>query len=63
MCGPLESVLGVKKEIIIDRFVRGGRMVFDYPESGPVRCGAMLVTVGDGARATAIQRVDVTVTV
>lgn len=63
MCGPLESVLGVKKEIIIDRFVRGGRMVFDYPESGPVRCGAMLVTVGDQARATAIQRVDVTVTV
>lgn len=63
MCGPLDSVLGVKKEIIIDRFVSGGRMVFDYPESGPVRCGAMLVTVGDAARATAIERVDVTVTV
>lgn len=63
MCGPVESVLGVKKEIIVDRFVRGGRMVFDYPESGAVRCGAMLVTVGDSAKATAIERVDVTVEV
>jgi metallophosphoesterase (TIGR00282 family) len=63
MCGPIDSVLGVKKEVIIDRFVRGGRMVFDYPEIGVVRCGAMLVTVDKNAKATAIERVDVEVMV
>jgi metallophosphoesterase (TIGR00282 family) len=63
MCGPVDSVLGVKKEVILDRFVRAGRMVFDYPESGQVRCGAMLVTVGKDAKATAIERVDTVVTV
>jgi metallophosphoesterase (TIGR00282 family) len=63
MCGPVDSVLGVKKEIIIDRFTKGGRMVFDYPETGKVRVGAMLITLGKDAKATGIKRVDVVVEV
>ena len=63
MCGSVDSVLGVKKEIIIDRFTRGGRMVFDYLETGQVRVGAVLVTVGKNLKATAIERVDTLVMV
>lgn len=63
MCGPTDSVLGVKKEIIIDRFTRGGRMVFDHPESGEVRVGAVAIDVGPGGRAKSIVRADVTVAV
>lgn len=62
MCGPIDSVLGVKKEVIIDRFTNEGKMVFDYPESGEVRVGAMLIETEKGL-AKSIKRVDINVTV
>ena len=38
-------------------------MVFDYLETGQVRVGAVLVTVGKNLKATAIERVDTLVMV
>lgn len=63
MCGPIDSVLGVKKEIIINRFVNDGTMVFDFPDSGEVRVGAMLINVNSQGLAKSIKRVDMIVKV
>jgi hypothetical protein len=32
MCGAAESVLGVKKELSLERFLKGNRVAFDIPE-------------------------------
>jgi metallophosphoesterase (TIGR00282 family) len=45
MVGPKESVLGVKKEIIIDKFLNDEPIIFDIPEEGVVQINAVLVTI------------------
>ena len=47
MTGTLNSILGVKKEIIIDRFVNDGKEPFKLEENGPYQLNGVLLTLGD----------------
>jgi calcineurin-like phosphoesterase len=47
MTGPLNGILGVKKEIIIDRLVNDGKEVFKLDESNVCQLNGALLTLGD----------------
>jgi metallophosphoesterase (TIGR00282 family) len=47
MTGPLEGILGVKKEIIIDRLVNDGKEVFKLDEGGKCQLNGALLMLGD----------------
>jgi calcineurin-like phosphoesterase len=56
MTGPYESVIGVKKELVIDRFLSGMPARFEAA-SGDVRLCAVLVACDNSTgRATRIER-------
>lgn len=57
MTGPLNSVLGVKSEIIIERFSKGTGGKFEVAD-GPGVFNAVLVTLGKDGRVIKIERVD-----
>ena len=47
MTGSLNGILGVKKEIIIDRFLNDGKEVFKLDESNVCQLNGALLEVGD----------------
>ena len=47
MVGPADSVLGVKKEIIIEKFLNDSPIVFKIPESGEVEINALFTETDD----------------
>ena len=47
MTGPLNGILGVKKEIIIDRLANAGKEVFKLDESNVCQLNGVLLTLGD----------------
>ena len=57
MTGPLESVIGVRKDIILKRFLTELPQQFQVADDGPVRLNAAVIDVA-GGRATAIELVD-----
>jgi 2',3'-cyclic-nucleotide 2'-phosphodiesterase len=57
MTGPLESVIGVRTDIIIRRFLTELPQQFEVAD-GPVRLNAALIDV-EGGRATAVEALDV----
>ena len=57
MTGPMESVIGVRKDIILKRFLTELPQHFEVAE-GPVRLNAALIDV-EGGRATAIEALDI----
>lgn len=57
MTGPIDSVLGVKKEIIIDRWLEKPKVRFEWPKTGTVRFSAVLVDTKDHASAKKIEQV------
>lgn len=46
MTGPLDGILGVKKEIIIDRFVNSGEAVFKLDEQAHYQLNGALIDLG-----------------
>lgn len=58
MTGPQNSVLGVKTEIIIERFQKGTGEKFESEQSGPGVFNAVLVTLGSKNKAKKIERID-----
>ena len=57
MTGPIDSVLGVKKEIILDRWLNQLPNKFDWPKTGVVQFSSILVDVGSNAKATQIEQI------
>ncbi len=57
MTGPLESVIGVRTDIIVRRFLTEMPQRFEVAEEGPVRLNAVVVDA-EGGRATAIETID-----
>ncbi|MSR68524.1 YmdB family metallophosphoesterase [Candidatus Saccharibacteria bacterium] len=57
MTGPIDSVLGVKKEIILDRWLNQLPNKFDWPKTGIVQFSSVLVDVGSNAKATQIEQI------
>ena len=59
MVGPRDAILGVRTDIILDRFRTGMPKRFEVPEGGPVVFNSVLVDVDDATgRARSIERVD-----
>lgn len=59
MTGPIRSVIGVKPEQAINRFMGGLPQKF-LPAEGPCKLNAVLFTIDDAARrCTAVRRVDI----
>ena len=57
MTGPLESVIGVRTDIIVRRFVTEMPQRFEVADEGPVRLDAVLITAEQGT-ATALEALD-----
>jgi len=43
MVGPVDSVLGVKKEIIIEKFLNDSPIVFKIADSGEIEVNALFI--------------------
>ena len=59
MTGALDSVLGVKKEIIISRFIKGTSQKFEYAYSRAALCGAVFTIDDTTNLCTKIKRINV----
>ena len=60
MTGPLEGVIGVKKEIIIDRYLNSGKMRFEPEDEGKSQfCGIILEINDQTHKVTRIDRLNV----
>ena len=59
MTGAEESILGVKKEIIIKRFVTGVPQKFEYASGRAVLSGAVFVIDDTTHRCTAVKRINI----
>jgi metallophosphoesterase (TIGR00282 family) len=57
MTGPLESVIGVRTDIIVSRFLTEMPQRFEVADEGPARLNAVLITA-DGGAATAIEAIE-----
>lgn len=57
MTGAKDSVLGVKTDIIIDRFITGLPQKFEHADGKAMLCGALLTVDEATNRATAIKRI------
>lgn len=58
MTGPRDSVLGVKKEIIVQRMLSPLPQRFEWVEEGPAVFQSVLVEAGSGNKAQSIVRID-----
>lgn len=58
MTGPLNSVLGVKSEIIVERFLSGTGSKFEVSEEIPGVFNAVLITFDPGNKPIEIKRID-----
>jgi hypothetical protein len=59
MTGPYDSVIGLKKELAFDRFLRGDRSRFDTGKHDVRLCGAIVEADPATGRACAVRRVKV----
>jgi 2',3'-cyclic-nucleotide 2'-phosphodiesterase len=59
MTGPLESVIGVRTDIILQRFLTELPQRFEVGEEGRVRLDAVVITADGGGAATAIEALEV----
>lgn len=53
MTGPLDGVIGVKKDIIIDRYMNDGQQKFSPQETGKTQFNAILIEINDTSKKTA----------
>lgn len=63
MTGPIDSVLGVKKEIIIDRWLEKPPVRFEWPKTGMVRFSSVLIDIDKQAKAKSIEQILINVEV
>jgi 2',3'-cyclic-nucleotide 2'-phosphodiesterase len=60
MTGPVGTVIGVRTEIIVQRFLSGMPVRFDVPKGGPAMLNAVVVrTTGRGLMCTGMERIRV----
>ncbi|MEK7067482.1 MAG: YmdB family metallophosphoesterase, partial [Patescibacteria group bacterium] len=58
MVGPADSVLGVTKELIIEKFLTDGPIIFNYPETGPAEVNAVLLEFDASNKAIKIEKIN-----
>ncbi len=57
MSGPYDSVIGVERELVLNRFLTGMPAKFEAAKGNPKLCGALITCDGVSGRATAIRRI------
>lgn len=57
MSGPYDSVIGVEKELVLQRFLTGMPGKFEAAKGNPKMCAALIACDPATGRATAIQRI------
>ena len=57
MTGAVDSILGVRKDIIIDRFVTGLPQKFEHAEGKAMLCGAVIAVDDATGRVVSIKRI------
>ena len=57
MTGPIDSVLGVKKDIIINRWLKDDKSRFEWPKTGIVQFSSVLVDVDKSGLAKSIKQI------
>ncbi|PWB38647.1 MAG: metallophosphoesterase [Parcubacteria group bacterium] len=50
MTGPLDSILGIKKEVIIEKFLSSDRIRHELPESGQTEVNAVLLEIDNRSK-------------
>ncbi len=63
MNGLRDSVIGVTKESVLKRFVKGEKSRFEYPDEGACDINAVLVEIGEKRKAVSIELLQTTVEV
>ncbi len=63
MTGPIDSVLGVKKEVIIEKWLNQLPNRFDWPKTGIVQFSSVLIDIGSDGKAKSIEQILKQVTV
>ncbi len=61
MVGPTDSVIGVKKEIIIDKFLNDSKIVFKIPETGEVEINGLFIELNKEGKIKEIEKIYKTV--
>ena len=60
MTGPIDSVIGVKKEIIVDRYLNDGKQRFEPEDSGLTQFNAVIIDINEIThKATKIERIHI----
>jgi metallophosphoesterase (TIGR00282 family) len=57
MSGPYDSVIGVEKDLVLNRFLTGMPGKFEAAKGNPKMCAALITCDPSTGRATAIQRI------
>ena len=57
MSGPYDSVIGVERELVLNRFLTGMPAKFEAAKGNPKLCAALITCDGVTGRATAIRRI------
>jgi metallophosphoesterase (TIGR00282 family) len=57
MSGPYDSVIGVEKDIVVQRFLTGLPGKFEAAKGNPKMCAALITCEPDTGRATRIERI------
>ena len=57
MSGPYDSVIGVEKELVLNRFLTGMPGKFEAAKGNPKMCAALVTCDADTGRASRIQRI------
>jgi len=52
MVGPHDSILGIKKEIIIEKFLTNSKIVHDVPKTGQIEVNAVLLEIDNASHKT-----------
>lgn len=64
MCGPTDTVLGVNKEVIIEKFLTNGPVAFSIPDEGAVDIAAVLIEIDEhNNKAKKIEKIYLTGTI
>ena len=57
MSGPYDSVIGVERELVLNRFLTGMPAKFEAAKGNPKLCAALITCDGLTGRASAIRRI------
>lgn len=59
MTGPTDSILGVKKELVISRFTKNEKEIFEVAD-GPCEINGVIIELNDKGKCKSIKRINVT---